>query len=673
VDVRFVQGLVFDINADVRTKKLYYKQFYGNVIVQKDTTKVFYANTPSVSQYVTYTPTGLTAVDMHVGDLVKLNWDSDANYGYNVYRTSPLPLVKLNTYVVNETEYLVGNLTVNQPYTFVITGVDGVGNESGYSASATATPTIPNYTGTASRKHTCISSVKINGVVRTDVILKTVELGYGTSPAVARFLIPVDPATSGLPTHNDTVEVIVNSRSIFNGIIKNIEKSVSNSGKACSYIAYSRAILLTYNSVPWASVLAYRNLYNLDLSDQTWLQAYETIANFQGNYRLYFNMQTNLIEFYRLGTGYWNRTVVLGKNVIEWNITEDTLTKVNAMTVMGARKKTTLNWRDLEWTATAIGDQFIYTTEISAFNIGDIQVEAKQSLGQPDINYVPDSAVVPSDFGLSVWEDGTIEPKQVVADYTDPESEWRSTGIQIEYTTQRVGNEDIPVKAKLTLTSKPKLYQAHIEYYHYGVRVGRTAAENFNIGTVGIAYETLEFDSPFRLSYSYEEQTPTTFGVGSTTPSRTVTDTQYKIWDDKLNNEDNSSTVINAMTQRAVGELAKVSLPIVSGRIQILGDETFNLRTLVNIEGQMLDVIRVTHNFDKGFTTDIELTNEKFRDNVLPYQEMRRKIDFERRTTGSQVSLDDLNRKLKQQVSTHTSLQTPVKDVPKSPFALYAD
>jgi hypothetical protein len=433
--------------------------------------------------------------------------------------------------------------------------------------------------------------------------------------------------------------------------------------------------------------LQYRKLYNLDLADQTYLQAQETIANFLGNYRIYYNMNTDVIEQYKLGTGFWNRAVTIGKNVIDWNVTYDTTSQVTKITVVGDRQKITTPWKDLVWKykyvwtyydhGVLLAWQGFWYCEIEAFNISDVQCEALQSLGPPTFEFDPEISAVPKDIYYwqtnPTWDDGTIDSKQKVIRYRNPVEEWQSLGVSIDYIYQRIGNEDIPVKAIITKTSFPKVLRARTQSVGTAIRPGRTTAEDVSWYMGLIALQNYEYDASNRVSYSYSIQTPAVSPVGSGMPSRTVTDTQYKPFDDKLNGEDDTAYVYSKMAERAAGELDKVNRPVVSGRIQILGDETFDLKTLVEVEGQQLDVIRVVHNFGQGFTTDIELTNERFRVNIPPYQEMRRTIAYQRQITGTQALLDSYRRKLQQKIDTRYTEQEKSGYIPPNPYSVYGD
>jgi hypothetical protein len=89
-------------------------------------------------------PSGLVAIP---GDtVVALRWnpyDTKFNLkGYNVYRsiTSHIGYTKINPALVTETEYHDSGLTNGVTYYYVVTAVDDLGNETGYSREVSATP-----------------------------------------------------------------------------------------------------------------------------------------------------------------------------------------------------------------------------------------------------------------------------------------------------------------------------------------------------------------------------------------------------------------------------------------------------------------------------------------------------------------------------------------------------
>lgn len=703
----------------------YYKDFYATGSIQTAGLKDFYCDTPSVVNNTPTIPTGLSATDIKKGDAVQLNWTADSNYSYNVYQTSPGPRTLMNGYVIpgGNTSYIVGGLTAGTTYTFVLVGVNGFGVESSDSSSANATPTFPDYTAGADRIKQFTYDVKINGIRFNDAMLTTVELGYGTAPAVARFVLPRDPypavsvgysgysgqsdysgfawsgvsgtsgfsGFSGLPTDGMSVEVVVNSRSIFKGKIKNIERQIGSNGKAVSYIAYSDIIKYMERSLTLGEVQSYKNSYNIDCSDQTPLQAFETIANYLGNYRVYYDMNTGEISRYALGTGFQTRKVELGKNVIEWAVTEDTVNVVKKVTVIGGVAKYRTSWTTPAWRPLGYGEQqdILYET-IIGWNISDVRVEACQSISAPQIFYKEELSVVPSDFeNRTEWPpstvyfdayggtgeqtvEGSVEPRKPVdGEVKAPPVEWQGAGTQIEYDTVNYGGQKVPVKATVILSSKPKVLTPDIQFLGTATRKGRVTGEDYRLEDVSVANPTIERKANTRMSWTYEDRFPSAISAGTGTPSRTVTDSSYQPYIDGITGE--RINPFPQMSQRAYGELAKVNRPVIGGRIQILGDETMQLKTLLDCQGVLLDIIRVTHNFTNGFTTDIELTNEKFRINIPPYSAQRKQVDYERKTTGFQAYLGNVTNTIEKRPGTQFTQLDPPKPDKNNPFAVYAD
>jgi fibronectin type 3 domain-containing protein len=76
---------------------------------------------------------------------VNLDWDDNAELdiaGYNVYRSSSSggPYTKINISIVENSAYTDINLTNGTTYYYVVTAVDTIANESGYSGEDSATP-----------------------------------------------------------------------------------------------------------------------------------------------------------------------------------------------------------------------------------------------------------------------------------------------------------------------------------------------------------------------------------------------------------------------------------------------------------------------------------------------------------------------------------------------------
>lgn len=87
-------------------------------------------------------PTGLTAAR---GDQrITLTWTANTEpdkAGYNVYQyTAPSTYTKVNTNLLTSPTYLATELTNGSAYSYVVTCVDNLANESAYSSSVSATP-----------------------------------------------------------------------------------------------------------------------------------------------------------------------------------------------------------------------------------------------------------------------------------------------------------------------------------------------------------------------------------------------------------------------------------------------------------------------------------------------------------------------------------------------------
>jgi len=427
-------------------------------------------------------------------------------------------------------------------------------------------------------------------------------------------------------------------------------------------------------------------------------------------------MNVGSLSIYALGSGYWSRNVIFDKNVIDWSLSENRSQLINSIKVIGGRTKTIVNFFGADFSTQVItsyanpGEQvnveYVHTLTITGFNIADVQVEALASVGEPTIIYDPEVAIVPDDIAYGriankntiptyvlpklifidpfrpagtpkaeVFEDGTIEPKYKVVSYSNPPTEWGSAGATVDYKYTTIGSESYPIMATIILTSRPKIIRCRI-LSAKAVREGRVKEEDVDFGCVSYALPNIEEFSPLRVSYSYESESPISVTVGGGSPSRTITDSQYKIIYNRLEGWDNNSEVYAAINNRAHGELAKNRYPIITGRVKILGDETFNLKTIVSVRGNAYDVIRVTHDFTNGYTTEIELTNEKFRINLPTYIQERNRIDSERKTNKLSEIITQLQSKTNrpnQMVSIDQKVKKTGDAMPKSPFAIYGD
>ena len=671
-DSRIAMLMLYDSNNDIRTDRIFYKDFYGECVPQKDSIQDFYCNLAAVTQAPVYIPTILAATDMQKGDLIKVSWSADSNYGYNVYKTAPSGRLKMNSEpVIGEYEYLVGDLIENTAYTFVVVGVNAGGTESADSASKSATPTYPSLTG-PSRIKKPIVVVSVGGVPITNIMLDTVEDGYGTTPATATFRIPTNNLWVTTPTFGSYVTVTVNSRVIFRGYIQRIERNLSSSGKTVTYTAYSGITSYNDNFTSWGWIQSIRaSHYGLDITDQTELQAWETIWNSEGNYKVYYNMNSGALEKYQLGTGGTVRSVIFGKNIIDFNIFENRLDQINSITVRGGPTKHIYNFVPVLFKDTDTTPSFYYLIR-GGHNISDIQLQAYQTITQPEIHYDTTVSVVPSDVGLVKWDDDTVEAKQTVRGWTLGEKDWVSAGSQVDYNYKEIGGEDIPTSARVVVTKVARVVEPDVRGFT-AKRGGRTTIEDVNFGFVSVAMPNTWRGAAYRMAYSDEAASPPTATAGGGTPARSITDAGLAGVRNDRDGTNTTGQMSAAMHLIAQGELEKNNRPQISGRIKILGDETMGLKTRVNVNGTYLDVVRVVHNFSNGYTTEIELTNEKFRVNVDTQVARLRKVRVERKVQSLESIAKTIQVDMSRNDSTNKSSTEQEKEIEKGPFGLWAD
>jgi hypothetical protein len=176
-------------------------------------------------------------------------------------------------------------------------------------------------------------------------------------------------------------------------------------------------------------------------------------------------------------------------------------------------------------------------------------------------------------------------------------------GSSVEYLT--------PDSTRIFIGDVPKIYEtetrsAFIDKNVLGIQGGGTIS-------VSVLTRISWFPGALRVSYTREQDAPTII-IGSGTVERTITDPQYQILHNTISGQafNNESEVLAIMQKRAQAEYDRMHTPTISGTITILGDETVDLKSAVLIDGLHLDVVRVVHSFQSGFTTQITLTNERF-------------------------------------------------------------
>jgi|GEM_PF-6760366 len=607
-------------------------------------------------------PTLLTATDLKLGDSVRLVWSGGGPF-YNVYykiaaSIDPFTLANANPLSGSSTQYDVGGLTTGTLYTFMLRGVNGIGTESADSNTLTATPTF-DLTQSKFTKPTW--EVKVNSVTNTEAILASVELGYGNDLSRGIFEIRKDPDGGGFPVYNDIVEIFINSRRVLKGKIKGITKIISRSGIGKSFTVISNITQLQESVVPtdksiWnekeeeedteankspaneilSSILGYTPSGTpeefpgtLHLTDQTLLDATESVIRKLGNYKLYFNQVTEQLEVYQFGQGGdVTRQFTKGKNILEFNVTENRQDVVDEVTVIGppsllrVRKIIAIQDTDLE-----PDDSGKLTISFlrSEPNIRDVFVEGSQR-PEPVIEYKPDIQVTPEEMGLeglgdepATWpffplsqKEGNIQGdrrlKYAIKAINVQPSGFSSVGSSVRYESEdqtRVFVGDVP---KIWET---ETISAFVERSKLGIAGGGTIS-------VQVLTRLSWFPGALRVSYTYEDGRPTAT-VGSGTVKRTITDNQYQIFVNSIPGQlfTNETEVLDIVQERAQNEYARLNRSRTGGTITVIGDETIDLKSTILVDGQKLDVARVVHNVSNGFTTQVTLTNEIFIPNII--------------------------------------------------------
>jgi fibronectin type 3 domain-containing protein len=123
-------------------------------------------NTPPVGPSA---PTGLTATAQQLGQ-VALSWNAVSGAtSYNIYNstTSGGPYLTA-VYGVTNTSYTDGLMIPNKTYYYTVTALNSAGGESGYSAEASVTPTVPVIAGTTITLSSTQPTVEANAIAQLD-------------------------------------------------------------------------------------------------------------------------------------------------------------------------------------------------------------------------------------------------------------------------------------------------------------------------------------------------------------------------------------------------------------------------------------------------------------------------------------------------------------------------
>ena len=182
----------------------------------------------------------------------------------------------------------------------------------------------------------------------------------------------------------------------------------------------------------------------------------------------------------------------------------------------------------------------------------------------------------------------------------------QSLGAKIEY----LGKD----KIRVSLSEIPKLWFAVLktgEVLNSRIGVKDTPGDPNGVQFVRVLLNYEFITGPIDVEFTIDEDPPVV-NAGSGQRCRSITDSQYSILRDAVTGFDNTKDILKRMQTRADGELTRLKNPKIGGTIQVIGDETIDLRSSVKVDASTLEVASVTHNLVNGFTITVELTNETF-------------------------------------------------------------
>jgi hypothetical protein len=407
----------------------------------------------------------------------------------------------------------------------------------------------------------------------------------------------------------------------------------------------------------------------VDITDQTVLAAAELVLSRIGNYRLYHDMLTDATSVYRFGSlGFATRQFQFGKNIISYKIDESYIDVVKKVTVVGAVTKYRTKYAIGQVVAKKDPDgRMSLSFQISGTNLQDIQVFGWQK-AKPTVTFDEEIQVCLDDFvgaGESSsefrsgfkdsafgWTNATGEVlndstytslypvvtriathapvrvglgAKVVYTDSDHATVFLNEVPKIWYAVTKHGKVN-----RATVGQKKATFSSHDSYGNW------TTQDVFGNGGTMAVEILLNYDfytGTTEVEYTVDNPPPVV-STGSGEPAKSITDTQYEIvlnqvaiplsgWSNsKFGNDptygsNNEFSVKTRMQVRALAELARASIPTISGTLTVVGDETIDLRASVSIKGQLLEISHVSHNFQNGYTTTISLTNEPFVKNTV--------------------------------------------------------
>jgi len=186
--------------------------------------------------------------------------------------------------------------------------------------------------------------------------------------------------------------------------------------------------------------------------------------------------------------------------------------------------------------------------------------------------------VQPDGVGLKTWATGGTESRQCINKSHTATCEWKPVGAQITQDSfgATIKLEQIPVIFKTrAINTLATVHAAN----------ALTAADVPFQRAIMYLEEPWQYIAPIRVTFSYSTgRSSAIYGAGDIKRSMTI-----------------SSGDVTTEAQAAYKRLAHAQ---VQGSLTIIGDATLKLRTQVN----GLEVIRITHDFSRGFLTHLDLT-----------------------------------------------------------------
>lgn len=516
------------------------------------------------------------------------------------------------------------------------------------------TPTVNT---TATRFSEPTWEVKVNGVTNSKAVLENVVLTYGDNVSSGTFSINEDPDTGTFPSYNAPTEIFVNGRRLIKGKIKGVTSKITQRGLLKTFTVLTNITTLQEKVVEVKNKdfnelgileedrLNARQILNeilgyipvgtpaqdpgeIHLTDMTLLDAARTVITRLGNFKLFWNQTTDLLEIYEFGKGgNASRQFEKGVNILNLSITENRQSKVDKVTIIGTNIQERV--RKIVDTAIEPDSEGVHrlTFTIEDAKPRNIIVEGSQT-ARPTYEEQGQIQVLPEDMGLPVKISGpaagfAIWPVFPLAEQIGNRRDdigfrhplktliisiggFSQIGAAIQYE-----NRDT---AKVFISRAPRVYfTSRITAFVDNKKVGIPDTTGIGKTSLSVLTQIAWFRGAIRATYTKDGDCPQV-SVGSGTVERTITDSQYQIIKNDIDfpNFDNEQAVLDLMQERADAEFKRLNRPDIGGTITVLGDETVDLRNTLIVNSQKLDIVRIVHNFTRGFTTTATVTNEIF-------------------------------------------------------------